>query len=362
MSLRQEARVLTLLLKNLARQGSLLSVSKPSMEQARHFAQLTNAYLLPTGVTKLNLSVESNATPESVVDASMESIFSTIKGLLGIGEKIDKDKKDSEKAYFTDLYKKNLELKAKNSKAFQDKAWMAKAELNEGVISITGGHGDMFHRNQTSMKTASDVIKEFNKDLSALRKSFGDFVKQCKPYLNWTKASWDKCEKAYEDFEDSMDGTFDDDDPKLEAKITTIVEGFLAKRPAVPSDAARTLPAGLLGSDKKPVRLELVAATKEEIAKVIELWETILEFTYDVMESEYELQGMGCGGDFTDYPWRCEAMQKAIYTNKNDFSKWTGYDAIDEFVYDPLQEFVDVIDNLENAIYHYISVSIKTKP
>jgi hypothetical protein len=360
MSVRQEAAVLKLLLKNLARQGSSLLVSNPSMEQATHFAQLTNAYLQPTGNGKLNLSFESANSAEDIVNTSMESIFSTIKGLLGITDKSEKGK-DKPSQNIAE-YKATMELKAKNSKSFQDKAWMAKAELNVGVVSITRDHADMFQRNNVAMKTASDVVKEFSKDLSIYRKSFGDLVKQVKPYLKWTATSWDKCEKAYEDFEHSMDGVFEDDDPQLEAKVRAIVEACLTKRPPEPTATVRYLPDGLLGSDKKTVPLEVMVATKEELAKVIALWEDIIEFSLDVMEIEYEIEGMGCGGDFTDYPWRCDAMQKAIYVNKNDFSKWTGYDAIDEYALDPVEDQLEAIEHLEDALYQYICGSIKTKP
>lgn len=363
MSVKQEARVLTLLLKNLARQGSSLLANNPSMEQATHFAQLTNAYLLPTGASKFNLSIESTASPESIVDVSLESIWSTIKGLLGVTEKAEKAKVGMGEGKGLQDYKAALELKAKNSKAIQDKSWVTAAEMNTGVVTIPGNHQHMFQRKMVPLQSATEVMKEFAKDLSAYRKSFGELAKQARPYLKWTQDSWDKCEKAYRDYEHSIGGKFaQHSDPELTERVEAIVNACLAKRPPVPTEAARSLPEGLLGSEEKPVPLELVAATKDELSKLIELWDDILDFNIDAIEIEYELWDSGCGGDFTDPPWRNNAMQAAIWTTKNDFSKWTGYEEMGEYALDHIEDFVYNLEQLEDALYHYILASIKTKP
>lgn len=360
MSLMNEALPLKNTLMDLQRRGEQLLMTGPSMEQASHFAELTQAYI--SGYID-RPSLEAQASAEDYVQTSLEGLGAVIRSLTVFLTK----RKDAAETVNKSTKAKILSMSESVAKAYGNEAWLDKAVFQEGEITVGGAGGNYFFRGE---KKVDNFIAEARKDLAEYSKILGQLKSPCTAFTQWAADTVKAILAAEASGEDA---------------VAAAAKRQLAKQPKSPADVVKVPSAARLGQPTLDVWTEtydwsalnpkvsiwiedepsgrghakLKPLNKAEVLEAVKLLDDVAKLLQSVLADQ---DSFNSHADIIEQSESLsDTVREGVYQAPANV-RLCEFDSWYLVVIAAYSKLYHRLVDLEIAIFDYIRESIKTKP
>lgn len=358
MSAKSEALELRQRLFELQVRGRRLIADNPSMEQARHYAELTDIYLGQGGVS---VGFESHRTPAQQIEVSLEGIGDFLNKLKNLFKRKPAEVKSGQ-APVESVYKERADMVMLYTKSNIDHFTFKQG----GVVTMGVTHGGYFHKDG---RLVVDPIKAFSDQIKEYEEFYRNAKGPCERYYRWAKECWTVAEKEYEKLGPEA--------PSYVPMIEAIMK-VAHKQPKPPLEMLNVGSHSRLGFvnpdqwkgtlydapswtiDVVPtmrVEAKVPPVTKDDYVKVVELAQRCYSLANDLSDFIDEVAEKNLTGDFTDYPFRHDGVQNALWSVRRGVEIAFDIDSVTA-VADPFGSLEERALRLGDAILSWIKKSV----